>query len=394
MGKVLYILFLLIINSHVWNLRVVNISSDNWLVIQLVYLLAGFIFYGKMNKFRLFSEELAPWWLWVIGVLLSVIPAGYFYNQSITQSLITCRGNLLLLQIPILFKIAPTKKEIINALLLFFGFVWIVYFMQSADISIVNLDEERLERFINTGEKPMVNGFVFIAIILFYYLGEIKDSFGYKWLFFILICYIFYLLEQNRSFLFSISLIIAWTILKVNRKKFIAILTMGVLVSVIAYYTIDMWMELFEETSVQIENDNYNRNKAYRYFLFEASPNIWCYIFGNGFISAHTSNYLHNIMYSGVYNSDVGIIGYWNNFGIIPTIVFFYLLVSAAIGRHSSHFIRCWAIQLLLCSLTAGYLGAPDYILYFSLFYYLYYVDKEEQTNAAELIESKEIART
>lgn len=394
MGKVLYILFLLIINSHVWNLRVVNISSDNWLVIQLVYLLAGFIFYGKMNKFRLFSEELAPWWLWVIGVLLSVFPAGYFYNQSITQSLITCRGNLLLLQIPILFKIAPTKKEIINALLLFFGFVWIVYFMQSADISIVNLDEERLERFINTGEKPMVNGFVFIAIILFYYLGEIKDSFGYKWLFFILICYVFYLLEQNRSFLFSISLIIAWTILKVNRKKFIAILTMGVLVSVIAYYTMDMWMELFEETSVQIENDNYNRNKAYRYFLFEASPNIWCYIFGNGFISAHTSNYLHNIMYSGVYNSDVGIIGYWNNFGIIPTIVFFYLLVSAAIGRHSSHFIRCWAIQLLLCSLTAGYLGAPDYILYFSLFYYLYYVDKEEQIAETELIESKEIART
>jgi len=392
--KSIYLFILLIINSHVWNLRVVNISSDSWLVIQLVYLLAGFIFYGKMNKFRLFSEELAPWWLWVIGVLLSVFPAGYFYNQSITQSLITYRGSLLLLQIPILFKIAPTKKEIINALLLFFGFVWIVYFMQSADITIVNLDEERLERFINSGEMPMVNGFEFIAIILFYYLGEIKDSFDYKWLFFILICYIFYLLEQNRSFLFSISLIIAWTILKVNRKKFIAILTMGVLVSVFAYYTMDIWMELFEETSVQIENEDYNRNKAYRYFLFEASPNIWCYIFGNGFISAHTSNYLHNIMYSGVYNSDVGIIGYWNNFGIIPTIVFFYLLVSAAIGRHNSHFIRCWAIQLLLCSLTAGYLGAPSYILYFSLFYYLYYVDRKEQIAETELIESKEIVKT
>lgn len=394
MGKVLYILFLLIINSHVWNLRVVNISSDNWLVIQLVYLLAGFIFYGKMNKFRLFSEELAPWWFWVIGVLLSVFPAGYFYNQSITQSLITCRGSLLLLQIPILFKIAPTKKEIINALLSFFGFVWIVYFMQSSDISIVYLDEERLERFINSGEVPMVHCWEFVAIILFYYLGKIKESFDYKWLFLILLCYGFYLIEQNRSFLFSITIILGWTMLKINKNKFIAILTVGILAGVIAYYTMDIWVNLFEETSGQIENEDYNRNKAYRYFLFEASPNIWCYIFGNGFISAHTSSYLHNLMYGGVYNSDVGFIGYWNNFGIIPTIVFFYLLIPAAIGRHSSHFIRCWAIQLLLCSLTAGYLGASYYILYFSLFYYLYYVDRKEQIAETELIESKEIVKT
>ena len=95
----------------------------------------------------------------------------------------------------------------------------------------------------------------------------------------------------------------------------------------------------------------------------------------------------------GVYNSDVGFVGYWNQFGLIPILVFLLMLIPAALGRHNSHFIRCWAIQILVCSLTISYWGGI-YVLYISLFYYLYYVDKEEQTNAAELIESKEIART
>ena len=138
-----------------------------------------------------------------------------------------------------------------------------------------------------------------------------------------------------------------------------------------------MWNALFEETTTQVEDEEYNRNKAYRYFIFEACPNVWCYIFGNGFLSSHATSHMQDMKAIGVHNSDVGFIGYWNQYGIIPIIAFLLMLIPASVGRHNSHFIRCWAIQILICGLTISYWG-PAYMLYMSLFYYLYYLDLKE----------------
>lgn len=346
-----------------------------------------------MAGFHILTKELKYWWLWLLGILLSMVPAYFNYDQTFSQSFVTYRHCLLLVQIPILFKICPTKDEIVKAILIYFGFVWIIYFLQQANPLVVNIDEETLERLYKNNEPLMVRGWLYVVIALFYYLGRIQNEFNIKWLLTILLIFIFVLLEQNRSALFSITAIICWTAFKTKRNKRLVIFSFVILALGIVYYTADTWISLFDETTIQVEDEEYNRNKAYQYFLFKASPNIWCYIFGNGFLSSHATSHMQDMMAFGVYNSDVGFVGYWNQFGLIPILVFLLMLIPAALGRHNSHFIRCWAIQILVCSLTISYWGGI-YVLYISLFYYLYYVDKEEQTNAAELIESKEIART
>jgi len=386
-NKTFYLLLLLIIDVHAWNLRIISLSVDNWLVIQLLYLIVGFIYYGKIENYSWFSKNLKYWWIWVLGIFLSMLPAYFNYGQTIPQSLITYRRCLLLVQIPILFKIAPTKEEIVKAVMIYFGFVWIIYFLQQQNPLIINMDEETLEKILLRGEFPMIAGWLFVIIALFYYLEKIKDNFNIKTLLIIFSFFIFAFLEQNRSILFSITAIIGWTMLKVKKNKFLVIVAFTILAMGVAYYTADTWMSLFEETAEQVDNEEYNRNKAYKYFLFDASPNMWCYIFGNGFLSAHATSHMMDMMKFGVYNSDVGFIGYWNQYGIFPIIVFLLLLIPAAIGKNNSHFIRCWAIQILICSVTISY-WEPTSILYIGLFYYLYYVDLEEQEEQNEILET------
>ena len=388
MNKTLYLLILLIIDVQAWLLRFIDISADNWLLIQLVYLMVGFLFYGKMESFSWSSHILKYWWWWVAGVFLSMLPANYFFNQSISQSLITYRSQLLLLQIPVLFKIAPTKAEIIKATMWFAAFLWVIYFMQLNNPYIINYDVEAIERSLIRGETLLLPGFVFVAIPLFYYLSNIKEQFDFKSLAIVFVCFLFLFFQQNRSILFSVTALIGWTMLSIkNKNKWLVVLTMAVIVVAMAYITVDVWNALFEETTIQVEDEEYNRNKAYRYFLFEASPNIWCYIFGNGFLSSHATSHMQDMMALGVYNSDVGFIGYWNQFGIIPIIVFLFMLISAVFKRRKSHFVRCWSLQILICGLTVSYWGSY-YLLYMSLFYYLFYLDFEERNKSTALLET------
>ncbi len=389
MGKTLYLLILLIINSALWNLSFVQWSSDDWLVLQLSYLIVGFVCFGKFENFSLFSKELKYWWLWVFGVFLSMLPAYLNYGQTLSQSIITYRTHFLLVQIPILFKIAPTKEEIVKAIMVFFIFLWLVLYLQSLNPFFANLNEDT--PIIGGG---MVAGWFFVIIALFYYLDRIKEKFSIKILLTIFLIFIFAYIEQNRSILFSITAIIGWTMLKIKKNRVLMVLTIALLSIVVIYYTADTWVALFEETAEQVGSDKYNRNKAYQYYFFEACPNMYSYILGNGFLSAHTTSNMQDMMDVGVYNSDVGFVGYWNQFGILPIFVFLSMLIPAVIGKKNSHFIRCWALQILICSLTISYWHGGN-LLYMSLFYYLYFTDlkdQEEQMDEAELIENVEIA--
>lgn len=382
MSKALYLLILLIINIRAWDLYFINISPNRWLVIQIVYLMVGFIYYGKFEVFSHCLPKLKYWMWWVIGVLISMMCANYNYNQTLSQSIITYRNQLLLLQIPVLLKIAPTKEEITKATMWFVLFLWVIYFLQLNNPYVIVHDEKLMERFLEKGEVLIVPGTVFAAIPIFYYLGIIKNNFDFKSLAIVLVCFLFLFFMQNRSMLFSVTVLIGWTTLTIKHKnKWLILLIMAVLVASVAYSTADVWNALFEETAGQVDNEEYDRNKAYRYFIYEASPNIWCYIFGNGLLSTHATRHMINISAQGIFNSDVGFVGYWNYFGVFPIIVTMLMTVPVVFKKEHSHFLRCWAIQILICGLTVWCWDGYKF-LFWALFYYLYYYELEE--NEAE----------
>lgn len=381
MSKTLYLLILYIINAQAWGLRITDMDFDNWVVLNLIYLLIGFFYFGKMSSFSWFSLKLKYWWWWVAGIFLSMLTANYFYNQSVLQSLITYREQLLLVTIPVLFKIKPDKSDIEKSLMLFSLFLWIIYFVRLMNPDLFNYDEETIEKLYN-GQASVIAGWTIMMLLTPFYLERLKEKHDIKSLLIVFFCFLFAFLLENRSMLFSVTILIGWTMLTIkNKNNWIVVLTMAIIVAMVAYSTIDVWNALFEETSIQVEDEEYNRNKAIKYFLFEASPSIWCYIFGNGFLSTHATSLMQDMMAAGVYNSDVGFIGYWNQFGIIPIIVFLMMLIPAAIGKRCSYAVRCIALIILMCSFTSSYFGIYYMRLFFCMFYYLYYLDLEERTH-------------
>lgn len=396
MSKIIYLAILFIIDSHVWGLRIITFSSDTWLIVELCYLAMGFIYYGRFENFILFSKQLKYYWWWLGGIILSMIPVYMNYGQTLSQSIITYRSQLLLFVIPVLFKIHPTKEELIKSLTIYAICLWIIYVLREFNPLIISYDEETLRKIEKHGVSSLLlPDWTLIMFIVAYYLQTIKVSINLKSILIVFSCFALVFLLQNRSMLISITAIIAWTALSVKRgNKAFVIAIMLLLGVAVAYNTADTWMELFEETAEQIDDENYNRNKAYQYYLFEASPNWYSYIFGNGFLSAHVTSHMQDMMESGVYNSDVGFVGYWNQFGIIPIIIFFLILIPAAFKKQNSHFIRCSAIIILMCIPTSSYF-AGYMRLHFCLFYYLYYLDweeQEEQMAETEFIENVEIA--
>lgn len=129
---------------------------------------------------------------------------------------------------------------------------------------------------------------------------------------------------------------------------------------------------MIEEAQNQLNDPNYNRNKAMEYYIFNSIQNIWCAIFGNGLISSHTSDVLSVLKSMGIVNSDLGFVGYWNQFGIIPIIVFLYLYIGTLVRKRMPIYLKLISLQTLAGAFTISYFGSIHHMLFFIFFYYLY----------------------
>jgi hypothetical protein len=137
------------------------------------------------------------------------------------------------------------------------------------------------------------------------------------------------------------------------------------------YQTHETWNKLLLETFTELNDEDYNRVLAFNYFLYEANPNWLTYFLGNGFLSSHTLSLMQDNMEQGIYNSDMGFLGYWNQFGLIPIIVFLTCIIKAFFSKLVPFHVKVMAFHIIACLLTISYFGKVQTILWFSLFYYL-----------------------
>jgi hypothetical protein len=78
----------------------------------------------------------------------------------------------------------------------------------------------------------------------------------------------------------------------------------------------------------------------------------------------------------GIYHSDVGLLGMWHQFGILPVLT---ILIYAfrGLSKYHSFVVRANAANILACSLTIAYFFNIRYSLWLWLFFYLFYADTE-----------------
>ena len=85
-------------------------------------------------------------------------------------------------------------------------------------------------------------------------------------------------------------------------------------------------------------------------------------------------------MEEGIYNSDVGFIGYWNQFGIIPVVAIFTMYFSVLKKRNKyPFFMKLVVVYSIICGMTTIYYGASVKIMHLVLFYYLFYYYNKKQ---------------
>jgi hypothetical protein len=166
--------------------------------------------------------------------------------------------------------------------------------------------------------------------------------------------------------LFTCAVFFVYTFFTVKGKtpKQTAVIRYGTLliIALIIGTTIPQWLKLFQETSSQLGDDQYNRILAYNYFLFQACPSAIYYFTGTGMISAHASSIMKDLMYAGIHNSDVGFVGLWNHYGILPVIATVIVAVKG-LKKGSPLYLKFNALFILIGGATIACFNTPDKIL-------------------------------
>lgn len=142
-----------------------------------------------------------------------------------------------------------------------------------------------------------------------------------------LLCY------GSRKHIFATLLIVAYSILKSrNSKKKFLYITIGILFFAFLYTEFyQALMELNESASVaQGEGEDWVRYIAANYFLFEASDSSLYPICGMGVAASSGAlrDYIDQLAELRLYQSDVGIIGYYSMFGILGVSAIIWYIVK------------------------------------------------------------------
>jgi len=105
---------------------------------------------------------------------------------------------------------------------------------------------------------------------------------------------------------------------------------------------------------------------------FEYSPNWFCYIFGNGFPSGGNSS-LGVLMWKnferGIFASDLGMIGMWVDYGIIPLIAIYAVLINVLRRKYMPLAMKFISLHIILVPTIFHFWTNPGIALFVLIIY-------------------------
>lgn len=315
---------------------------------------------------------LKPFWWFYAGIVLSFIPALLYYGQSFVQSFFTNRRLFELVAFPILIALRPSERELRNPFLAFS----VLYLFLCLFLSYVApqlLPHEEGKAFIEDGDYvhalPGIR-LVFIGFV-FEFCRAVKNPKAREIALAVFVFAILFLV-QNRTTLMAALIVAAYTLysMRMGVRKIILMLVVIAAALLMVVYLSAQWELLYQETLEQVTNPEYNRNKAFVYMFSSREP--LRYLLGDGFISANVNPIIHDLQEQGIYHSDVGLIGMWHQYGVIPVIVVL-VVTFKGLFRRKSLLIRTNALYTLVGTFTISFFGFSESLLWLSVYLYLYY---------------------
>lgn len=378
-----YIFISGIILLSFWDFRPITslFNKNIMIVMSYCWSIFGYFHFRKYLTFPIKCFKNYNWiWIYIfIGVFISMFNAYFFHQQSILTTFFAQRYIYAFIFTPVLFYIQPSLTDIIKAIRNLSYITVLVWLLSIISPTLIgSISEDSIERRISV-EKTTdigynVTGMYIVIFYIYYLIQRYITKFSYKRFIEALLWISFIFLYQNRSFIIGVLLVFIYSIYKLkSRIKPLIIISIFIICCIALYYTKDIWYSLMNESESQIGNKDYNRWKSLYYYFNEYSPNLWCYLTGNGFPSIGNSsfgNLMDFNMSNGIYASDLGLIGMWTDYGVLPLIGIYFMVLQFLLRKYPL-WLKFISFHILLIP-TIFHFWQGQGVLFFSLIIYIY----------------------
>lgn len=381
LSKKAFLMVLFILSVNFWDLAVVKmfLSDDIIFLITVGWLSVGIFWYSAIKSQKLLLDlNFFRFAILCFALIISSLSAMLFHDQDMLTTLVAQRWMYTILAFPLFFLMRPSIGvlwDVINKIAVGTIFVWglSLLFPNFIERSQEARDMFEYMRSIGATELTfMVKGTPFVLLFFYHILGKIimtKNPFDYVGL---VVGLSFFILAQNRSYLLGVIPFLFYTLSKGGTKsRMILLLLFFICLGLFlngAYLGFD---SLISETMTDLGNADYNRLKALKFFIFDYSPNIFCFIFGNGFPSALSSfgQQMWKNFEVGIYASDLGLIGMWSDYGIPLLLVVYSFLFQCLRCQSSSISLKLLSLHILFVPTIFHFWRNPGVLFFCCVFY-------------------------
>lgn len=329
-------------------------------------------------------------WLLMLVMLISPIVPMLDYGQPYLNTIISQRFNYAILFMVVLLSIKPQQDELLyimrtgarTSVVLFVIGVFFPGFLMDAE----TLSETVLSRYEHdsTDVGAGCPGFGLMVIYFYFCCGKLTQNIRLNDLIETMIILVVIIAVQNRSTLIGVLPAFGWCVLRTRSQNKLLVYGFGGILALLAIpYISIIYNSLMEETQIQLDDENYNRWQALSFYMVEMKTNVWHYLIGNGVWSSfgeYNKIMVNAQEFRGCYISDIGILGTFFYYGIIPLYVIYKHCFKAFRSSSVPLALKLYALWIVIVPTIQPYLmltiGGNALI---ALFFYL--VTYYSQTN-------------
>ena len=352
----IFLYIVLLVNQSGMQLPFLNfMAGNNQTILAGLLLVVGLFLFYKRRRMLTHSLGMKFFWWLLIAIVVSMFMADLSWGQDFRTSLILYRHNIWLLYLPLLFYIKPSVKSISNALFAFTITAGLVWVGQSIGLIAVNF-RESIWGEVADGRNEFggydMPGIRIACFALYLFLGEMATKYSPRNLLKVLVAIVVVVLSAQRAMMLFALPLTAFVFLfkmKISTPKKIAVaMIFSVFAITLFTRTSDIWNSFILETTEQLGDKDYNRWMAVDYFLNNYSKNAFSLLFGNGFLSLKNAGgrLLYELGFLGIFIDDIGMLGVWVRYGLIPIIALYYIIVKVLLSKSMPLYLKLMCVHI------------------------------------------------
>lgn len=333
-------------------------------------------------------------WLLMVVMVISAFVPWIDYGQDLINTLISQRFNYYILFALVLYAIRPDEKELlyifkICARLSVVMFVLGIFF-PNWFVDVTKVKEMLVSR-AESGSTDIgigCPGFGLLVMYFFFCCGKLLQSPRTKDILELMVLLGVIIAVQNRSTLLGALPVFGWCMFRMrSRNKLLVYICIGILLIIAIPYIQIIYNSLVEETQLQLDDDNYNRWQALSFYLVEMKTKLYHYLIGNGVWSIsgeYTRLMVAAQTFRGCYISDIGILGTFFYYGIIPLFIIYRYCYVSLKDKKVPTAMKWYAIWIICVPTIHPYLmltADGNAIIAFFFYFVTYYFQRNEYIN-------------